>query len=508
MNSLVLVILIPFGAAVLLALLNGRPRLERAVNLGACGVLCAYVFWLLAYVDAHGIQAAAIAGYPAPYGIAFVADRLACFMLCLAAIVGTVALLVSLPSLSAKQERYFFHPLFQILLTGVNWSFITGDLFNLFVAYEVMLVGSYGCLMVGASRPQIRQALTYIAINQLGGALFVVAVGLVYATVGTLNLADLAARTAALEGSRAAIVTAVSMILLVVFALKSASFPLFIWLPDSYPVVPAGVNGYFAGLLTKVGIYSLLRVFVMTFQQPGRELPLNVLLAVSGFTMLLGVLGALCQWEMRRILSWHIISQIGYMLMGIGLAAHVGLAPAAVVATVFFLGHNVIVKSSLFMLAGAAEAVSGARKLKEMGGVAALAPMLAAGFLIAAFSLAGMPPFTGFIGKLLLMQAGLAAGRNWIVAIAVLTSFCTLLSMLKMWSYAFWRAPRPSTAVGGWGRMAAPTAVLVALTVAFGVWGQPVLRFLGQAATEITQPSAYVTAVLGPHPAATGGGAP
>jgi len=496
-NSLVVVVVIPFVSAVLLALLNGQPRLERAINVASCLLLTAYVFWLLVYVDAHGIQMTRIGGYVAPFGIAFVADRLACIMLCLSMSVGTVALLVSLPTLTDVQERYFFHPLFQVLLLGVNWSFITGDLFNLFVAYEVMLVGSYGCMMVGASRQQVRQTLMYIAVNLVAGALFVVGLGLLYAVVGSLNMADVAERTAALAGPRAAIVTAVSMVLLIVFALKAGSFPVFSWLPDAYPIVPAGVNGYFAGLLTKVGVYSLIRVFVMTLRQPGCTLALDVLLVASGFTMILGVLGALCQWEIRRILSWHIISQVGYMIMGIGLAGNPALAPAAVAGTIFYVAHHIIVKSSLFMIGGVAELVSGSRKLKEMGGIAALAPSAAALFFIAAFSLAGMPPFSGFLSKLLLVRVGLAADHGVIVAVAVVTSFFTLLSMLKIWSYAFWGRPPTRSAGGGWRAAAAPAALLVAATVVLGLWGQPLLRLATDAANDVTNPTAYVEAVLG-----------
>jgi len=337
----------------------------------------------------------------------------------------------------------------------------------------------------------------YIAVNLVAGALFVVGLGLLYAVVGSLNMADVAERTAALAGPRAAIVTAVSMVLLIVFALKAGSFPVFSWLPDAYPIVPAGVNGYFAGLLTKVGVYSLIRVFVMTLRQPGCTLALDVLLVASGFTMILGVLGALCQWEIRRILSWHIISQVGYMIMGIGLAGNPALAPAAVAGTIFYVAHHIIVKSSLFMIGGVAELVSGSRTLKEMGGIATLAPSAAALFFIAAFSLAGMPPFSGFLSKLLLVRVGLAADHGVIVAVAVVTSFFTLLSMLKIWSYAFWGRPPTCSAGGGWRAAAAPAALLVAATVVLGLWGQPLLRLATDAANDVTNPTAYVEAVLG-----------
>ena len=497
MNGLILVILVPFFTAIALALLRDHPRLEKALSLASGVGLTAYVFWLLHYVDAHGIQVSMLAGYAAPYGIAFVADRLACIMLCLSMGVGTVVLAYTCFTVTEAQQRHFFFPFFHVLLLGVNWSFITGDLFNLFVAYEVMLIGSYGAMMVGATRQQVRQTMMYVALNLVGGALFVVGIALVYALVGTLNMADLAARTAAMSGPRAAMVTAASMVLLLVFALKAATFPVFFWLPDSYPVVPAGVNGYFAGLLTKVGVYSLLRVFVMMFRQDGHALATDILLVLSGFTMLLGVLGALCQWEMRRILSWHIISQVGYMVMGIGLAADPRIARAAVAATIFYVVHHIIVKASLFLVAGVAEEVCGATRLKAMGGIATLAPAAALLFLVASFSLAGMPPFSGFLAKLVILRVGLADGRFTIVAIAVATSFLTLLSMMKIWAYAFWGAPQRLDAGTAWRGPAAVTAVLVLATVALGVGAQPFLRLAADTAADVVRPDAYVKAVLG-----------
>jgi multicomponent Na+:H+ antiporter subunit D len=282
---------------------------------------------------------------------------------------------------------------------------------------------------------------------------------------------------------------------------------LFSWLPDSYPVVPAGVSGYFGGILTKVGVYSLLRVFVMVFRQPGNSLLLEILLVLGGFTMLLGVLGALCQWEPRRILSWHIISQVGYMVMGIGLAVHASVAEAAVAATIFYVAHNIIVKSSLFLAAGVAEEVCGVTKLKAMGGVATLAPSAALLFLVAALSIAGMPPFSGFLAKLAMLKAGLDGGRYALVAVAVATSFLTLLSMTKIWAYAFWGAPKRRGPGTRWRAPAAATAVLVIATVLLGLGAQPALRLAADAAADVVHPGGYIRAVLGDRTVAraTGG---
>ena len=497
MNLLVMPILIPMLTSLVVALFNGRGTLQKAISLVSCLCVTGFVFWLLFHVDNSGIAATRLGGWDAPFGIVFVADRLACIMLCLSMTVGSVVLTYTFWTVTDKQQKYFFYSLFQIVLLGVNWSFLSGDLFNLFVAYEVMLIGSYGMMMVGASKEQVLQTMKYIAINTIGSTLFVVGCGLIYATMGTLNFADLSQQTAMLSGSRAGLVTTVSMVLLVVFAMKTAAFPLFFWLPDSYPVVPAGVSGYFAGLLTKVGVYSLLRVFIMVFRQDGHAFGIHVLLVLSGFTMLLGVLGAMCQWDIRRILSWHIISQVGYMVMGIGLAANLKIAEIAIAGTIFYVVHHIIVKSCLFLIGGITERVSGTQEIRKMGGVLDLAPGVALLFIVASLSLAGMPPFSGFVSKLVLIRAGLTGGNYLIVSVAIATGFLTLYSMTKIWSYAFWRSKSRETAGSCYRGMMAPTSVLVVLTIIMGLWAQPCLSFSQRAAKSVLNPEEYIGAVLG-----------
>ena len=504
MNSIVVPILLPAFTAIVLALLRGNFRAQKIISAVSSLVLTCFAFWLLYFVNGSGIQTSFIGGWEVgeasqPFGIVFVADRLACIMLCLSASVGTVVMFYTFWTVTEKQQRYFFYALFQVVLMGVNWSFLTGDLFNLFVAYEVMLIGSYGMMMVGASKAQVRQTMKYIGINTIGSTFFVVAVGLIYATVGSTNMAAIAERTALLEGDQAALVTACSTVLLVVFTMKTAAFPLFFWLPDSYPVVPVGVNGYFAGLLTKVGVYSLLRVFVMVFQQPGQEFALNILLILSCFTMPLGVLGAMCQWEIRKILSWHIISQVGYMVMGIGLcgSADSRVVTLAITGTIFYIVHHIIVKSCLFLVGGITERVTGTQELKKMGGVLDLAPGVAGLFLIAAFSLAGMPPFSGFLSKFVLVKAGLAGGAFIVVTVAIVTSFFTLYSMTKIWAYAFWRDKCREKSRPNYRGMMIPTGVLVAFTVVMGLFAQPFVKLAEDAAKDVSDTSAYIEAVMG-----------
>ena len=516
MNTLILVILIPWITAMVLALLNGRFLAEKIIAVTSSLGLCGFVFWLLFHVDDQGTVATVLGGWSAPFGIVFIADRLTCIMLCLSSGVGLIALIYSLYTVTDKQQKYFFFPLFNILLTGVNWAFISGDLFNLFVSYEVMLLGSYGMMMVGASKAQLRQAMKYVAINVLGGTFFVVGLGFIYATIGSLNMAEVSARSAEMTGEQAKLFTAATSVLLFVFALKTAAFPLFFWLPDAYPIVPPGINGFYAGLLTKVGVYSLLRVFVMVFRQPGHEFALDIILTMSGFTMLLGVLGAMCQWEIRKILSWHIISQVGYMVMGIGLVGAVVYAAdgtvdleateavktAAIVGTIFYIVHHIVVKSALFLVGGIAERITGTQELKKMGGILDLAPVASGLFLIASFSLAGFPPFSGFLSKFVLIKAGLAGGAFWVVTVAVITSFFTLYSMTKIWSYAFWRGKCRDEAGPGYKGMMLPTSILIVFTIFMGLVAQPFVGLAERAARDVQDPTAYIDASFGRTPVA------
>ncbi|MHB1139934.1 MAG: proton-conducting transporter transmembrane domain-containing protein, partial [Microthrixaceae bacterium] len=387
----------------------------------------------------------------------------------------------------------FFHPVYLVLAAGVSGSFLTGDLFNLFVAFEITLVSSYVLITLGARRDQVRSATTYVVVNLLASILFVVGIAWVYAATGTVNLADLATRMDAVPES---VRTSLSMVFLVVFGIKAAIFPLFFWLPDSYPTAKLPVTAVFAGLLTKVGVYALIRVQTLVF--PG-EGPSTVFLVIAGLTMVVGVLGAIAQNDMKRILSFHIVSQIGYMLLGLGLFTVAGLAGA-----ILFIVHQIPVKTALFLTAGLVEESTGATELNRVGGLIRRMPVAAALFALAALSLAGIPPLSGFVGKLALIDAGFAAGTNTIVAISLVVGLLTLFSMTKIWNGVFWGTPEQPTEplVTGDGRLRSPalmqtsTIALVTLTLAIAVFAGPLYELCERAATGLLDPAPYVQAVL------------
>lgn len=489
---------------------------QRIIGILALLTNLALALWALNTVYTGPDQTEAIVlvsqmgNWAAPFGITVVVDPLAAIMLCITAVVCLAVYIYCLGQLGDLEGGYF-HPLFHFLIFGVQWSFITGDLFNLFVAFEIMLVASYAMFVVSTSKAQMRQAYKYILLNLLGSTLFVMCSGWLYGQLGTLNMADIT--RIAMWGELPDTAIPVIAMLIVVFGVKAAIFPLWYWLPDTYHTLPAAIVGLFAGLLTKVGAYVLIRVFVMMFGSAPEvtDVVAPVLLISAGITMSLGVLGAVSMHTVRRILAIHIISQIGYMLMGIGLGIAVGLATKskelAVAGTIFFILHNMVVKCSLFLCGGLMQNHAGSDDLDKIGGLMRRAPWLATLFIIAALSLAGLPPLSGFFGKFMLIKAGWEAGElgngyYWLTGFAIATSLLTLLSMLKIWCYGFWSPPqgkhvqrpqiRPRTAGGITG-----IAVLVVVALSMGLGAQHYMNVSSLAARAVVDPTPYIKAVLG-----------
>jgi multicomponent Na+:H+ antiporter subunit D len=402
---------------------------------------------------------------------------------------GLTVIIYSFGNVDAVREHWGYYPVMQFLLMGINGSFLTGDLFNLFVFFEVMLMASYVLLALGGEPGQLQESFKYLVLNLLASTVFVASVGILYGVMGTVNMADLAQKMAQTE--RSGLMTALAMLFLFVFGVKAAIFPLFFWLPDAYPQPPTAVSALFAGLLTKVGVYALIRTFTLLFIQDV-AFTHTLILALAAFTMIVGVLGAIVQNHFKRILSFHIISQIGYMILGLGL-----FTPLALAGSLFYIIHHIIVKTALFLISGVTGRITGTEHVRDMGGLLTQYPWLSALFLLAALSLAGMPPLSGFFAKLSLLMAGVQEGQYGYVAVALLGSFLTLVSMTKIYFYVFWGEERRKTdgPVPHWDLLA-PATFLVVLTVGLGLFGAPVLHLTQQAAEQLLAPQQYIAAVF------------
>lgn len=476
-----------------LALLGGRPARWRRwlVGASALGQLALALVLAVQAADRPPVVLA-LGGWLAPYGIALVVDLLSGIMLCLGAVTALATLLFGFAELPVRAEHPLRLPLVQFLVTGINLSFCTGDLFNLFVGFEVMLISSYALLTLEADDWNIKQAFPYLALNLFGSTLFLVAAGLAYGLFGSLNFAQIAARSDALVGTPP--LELFALLLVVVFGLKAGLFPFFYWLPGSYPILPSPVAALYAGMLTKVGVYVLLRIFGQVLPP---ELPRvhGVLAWLAAATMLLGVLGAVGRNFIRGILSFHILSQIGYMVLAIGL-----FTPAAIAAAIFYVIHHIMVKATLFLVGGVVSLLNHSDDLERTGGLWRATPLLGVVFLLQALSLAGVPPLSGFWGKYLIVVEGLRQ-REWVlVTIALVVGVLTLFSMLKIWNGAFWNvAPAGGVATGErrWRRMTLVAAGMTVLSLGIGFGAEFFLRLSQTAARQLMDRAAYVEFMLG-----------
>jgi multicomponent Na+:H+ antiporter subunit D len=453
---------------------------------------------LLATVDRDGTIVVEAGGWSAPMGITLVADRFAVVLLLVAEVVLFAVLVYAIGEPGAERNHVGFQSAYLVLAAGVGASFLTGDLFNLFVAFEMMLTASYVLLTLGGRREQVRAGMTYIVISLIASTLFIAALALLYSATGTVNMADLAGRMGELPRG---VQTSFAVLLVVVFGIKAAVFPLFFWLPDSYPTAPSPITAVFAGLLTKVGVYAIIRTQTLLF--PGDPGTSRVLLVIAGATMLVGVLGAIAQDDIRRILSFTIVSQIGYMIMGLAFFTLAGLA-----AVVFSIVHHIIVKTALFLTGGLIEHTAGSNRLSRIGDLVRTAPLLALMFLVSALSLAGVPPLSGFVSKFALIDAGYDDRQYVIIGLSLVVSLLTLFSMIRVWAGVFWSpseaadespsidAPVPPG--GGPLLMVGPTALLVAASLAVAVLAGPIYSFSERAADGLLDRRTYIQEVMDP----------
>ncbi|MCC6143490.1 MAG: Na+/H+ antiporter subunit D [Candidatus Hydrogenedentes bacterium] len=490
---LVLPLLVPFFTGTLCLLSLGNRRAQRWLAAGGALSLVAASSALLYVVATRGICAAGLGNWPPPFGIAIVADSFSAILVLVSAIMTFAVIIYSRAGIDSHRVGLGYYPLLFFLLLGVNGSFLTGDLFNLYVWFEVMLIASFVLMVLGGEREQIEGAVKYVTLNLVASVIFLSASGILYGKVKTLNLADLSRLLYGIE--EAPVITGLALLFITSFGIKAALFPLYFWLPASYHTPPIAITTLFAALLTKVGVYAIARVSILVFHESA--VVQQVLLVIAALTMISGVLGAVAQYDIRRLLSFHIISQIGYLIMGIAIGTTATLA-----AMIYFMVHVIFAKSALFIVAGILHSRYGTFNLRNLGGAYGRRTVLAAGFLIPALSLAGMPPLSGFVGKFALVRGGLESEHYWMVAIALGVSVLTLFSMIKIWNEAFWK-PAPADreelpAISP--AMYLPLAGLGGVMILMGLAAEPVYLFAEAAAAQLLNRAGYIEAVLGVRP--------
>jgi multicomponent Na+:H+ antiporter subunit D len=483
---------VPLGAAALTLLLRRRPALQRGVMEGAVALMLAASVLLLARVARGGVAVVDFGGWGAPFGVTFVADGLSAALCTTAGVVALAVAVFARADIRARRRRAGFDPLFLGMLAAVNGAFLTGDVFNLYVWFELMLVTALGLVTLDRRPAQIDGAFRYAAMSMMGATFMLVGIGLLYGETGTLDMAHLSTVLAGRAPSVA--LSASAYLLLAGLALKAGLFPLFFWLPASYHTAPVSVSAALAGLLTKVAFYACLRVLVLVFglgagapAVPGLPALLALLAAA---TMLVSVLAAIAQVDVRRLLAFHVAGQVAYLVMGLALASRLGVA-----AAVFYTMHTMLVQTGLFLGAGAIARAGGGYDLRAAGGLARDRPLFAGLFAVLALSISGVPPLSGFWAKLLVIDAAFRAGSPgsaWLAAAALATGFLTLYSMSTLWTRAFWREPDRGRSAARRipPAMLAAVALMAACTLGLGIAVEPAARLARDAALRMTPATA------------------
>jgi multicomponent Na+:H+ antiporter subunit D len=479
------------GAGAALALAKYR-RIQGVISVSVLSIVLVVAVVLLVGVNSGPIVLN-VGGWSAPVGIVLVADRLSALMLLVSVAVTLAVLVYSFAQNVADGDEVapvsIYHPTYLVLSAGVSNAFLAGDLFNLYVGFEMLLVASFVLITLGGTRDRIRSGIVYVVVSLISSVIFLIGIAIVYAAAGTVNMAQLAQRLPEIDPNVSLMLQAV---LFVAFGIKAAVFPLSAWLPDSYPTAPAPVTAVFAGLLTKVGVYAIIRTEVTLF---GDDRFSDVLMWVAAATMLVGILGAVAQADLKRLLSFTLVSHIGYMLWGVATATTAGLS-----AAIFYVAHHITVQTSLFLVAGLVERRGGTTSLVKLGSLARLAPLLAVLYLVPALNLAGIPPFSGFLGKVGLMQAAASEGTwmAWmLIGAGLATSLLTLYAIVKAWNMAFWQeAPEELNGTPTPRTMTVSAGAVVALSLAMTVGAGPLVQYADTAARDLMLRTPYVAAVL------------
>lgn len=487
----------PVIAPLIMSALCLMLRRNQGIQPWIAGITLAGVFLgniaLMLRVIESGPVFMAMGRWLPPFGISFNADALGVLMTLTASLVSLVCVVYSSISVDGDGRRYGFYPFLLMLTAGVSGAFLTADIFNLYVWFEVLLISSFGMIILGNSRAQLDGAVKYAFLNLVATTLFLIAVGYIYGLFGTLNMADLAIQ---IEANPDAPTGTLMMLFLFAFAMKAAAFPVNFWLPSSYHTPNIVTSAIFAGLLTKVGIYALLRVVVMLFPE-ALDTFQDVLIWVAALTSLLGAAGALASSDIRRMLGFLVIAGIGAMFVGVAVATPLGLAGAILYAV-----HSILVMAALYLAAGVIGRMTGSFDLREVAGLYRASPFFAALFLILVFAVSGLPPFSGFWPKLLLVRSSMEAGQGYLTAAYLLSSFISMIAIGRVWLFAFWRddvagvaASTMALTIEEQRAYLIPVTVLVAVIVALGLVANPPIELAGLAAGGLFDPAAYIRAI-------------
>jgi multicomponent Na+:H+ antiporter subunit D len=494
---------LPLFAAAALLMFRRQTAFQAPLSFMVLFALLVNAWILLDRVANDGPVAMTMGKWVPPFGISFTADLLSALLSAVAILVTIIVLAYAQGEVEPRDTRYGYHPLVLLLLAGVNGAFLTGDIFNLYVWFEVMLIASFGLFILGGRKTQLDGAVKYGFINFLATTFFLIGIAYLYGLTGTLNMADIALKSSAIEyGPR----TTVVIIFVLAFAIKAAAFPLNAWLAASYHTPNPSVSALFAGLLTKVGVYALIRILFVLVPAAWTQTD-TIITVIAGATLVVAPLGAIAETNLRRALGFILVGGIGAMLAGLALADPTQNLSRGIFGTAFYAAHSMLTMTALYLVAGLVERNTGELDTRRMGGIYETNSWLSILFLVLVLAVSGLPPFLGFWPKFVLVQSGVETNQYWLVAAVLINAFLTTIAGSRLWAHIFWRSGHEGTGsetlndrlhplagrVVTWGLV--PVTVLTAIVFALGLYPGPLFDLGQGAAVDIVTPDRYIDSV-------------
>ncbi|WP_214875278.1 Na+/H+ antiporter subunit D [Exiguobacterium sp. CH10] len=490
-NLPVFPIVIPALAAIIMMFMPKRVQLQRVMALGALAITAIVSLFLVHTVSTEGIQTLNLGNWQAPFGITLVSDMLSALLVTTSTLLTLFIVWFAVHYFSDSYEGNYLYISMLFLLVGVNGAFTTGDIFNLFVFFEVFLMSSYVLIVLGGRGVQLRESIKYLLVNIIASALFVMSVALLYGVTGTLNLADLAMKIPLVDNPD--VITVIGVMFVIVFGMKGALVPLHYWLPGAYVVAPTPILAMFGALLTKVGVYSILRTYTLLFDGNGEFLQ-TFLMVLAVLTIFIGMTGAIAYNDVKLIIIYNIMIAVGVILYGISVNTQTSLE-----GSLYYLIHDMIIKAVLFMLVGMMIGITKSGQLRDMGGLITRFPLFGWTFFIAALSLAGIPPLSGFFGKLLIVSGGMDEGELFGPLLVLLSSLFVLYSVMKIFLNGFWGEAKreyDGPLVPYTKRLIVPVFLLLIIAVAYGFGAEAIHPYITQAIEPLVNPEIYIDAVI------------
>ncbi|WP_339611919.1 proton-conducting transporter membrane subunit [uncultured Planktosalinus sp.] len=485
--------------AILLLFAWNSIKLQKVISAVGSILSLLVAVWLFTTVWNEGTQTIQSGNWKAPFGITFVADTFAATMVLLTGISGIAVSYFSVGTILKARMKFGYLPILHFLLLGLNGAFLTGDIFNLYVWFEIIIISSFVLITLGGEKKQLEGAVKYFTLNIFASVIFLTAVAVLYGLTGSLNMADLSLKVAAIENRGLVEVTAI--LFLIGFGIKAAIFPLYFWLPASYHTPPPAVSALFGGLLTKVGVYALIRVFTLIFV--GDAFLETIILTLAGLTLFVGAVGALVQNNIAKIFSYLIISHIGFMILGLGLYTE-----AAIAGAIFYIIHDIVVKTNLFMVSGLIYRLKGTLSMKTLGGIYAKHPLLSLLMLIPLFSVVGIPPLSGFWPKLSLITESFKIENFWLIGAIIFATFITLFVIARIWSEVFWKEGKELPVIQNFRyfhllklekkiQIIGPIAFLAFISLYIGFGAENIQQVAERVGSELLNNQNYIESVLG-----------